>query len=96
MKKLLLSLSVILGSIAIFPSVSTASVAGNSASGQVVYVRSGQPGWRARRSVIQTRVVWRYGSRYRETYRITYRPNGMTRTQLIGRVRLSGGIYRRY
>lgn len=50
---------------------------------------------RGRRSVIRTRIVWRYGRRYRETYRITYLPNGRTRVQVISRVRL-GGYYRRY
>ena len=46
------------------------------------------------RVVTRTRIVWRYGRRYRETYRITYLPNGRTRTQVISRVRLGG--YRRY
>ena len=46
------------------------------------------------RIVTRTRIVWRSGRRYRETYRITYLPNGRTRTQVISRVRLSG--YRRY
>ena len=49
---------------------------------------------RRTRSVIRTRLVWLNGRRYRETYRITYRPNGRTRIQVISRVRLSG--YRRY
>lgn len=39
-----------------------------------------------RRVVTQTRNV-RVGRRlYRETYRVVYRPNGTTRTQLISRV----------
>ncbi|MDI1243350.1 MAG: hypothetical protein PSX80_15660 [bacterium] len=46
------------------------------------------------RIVTRTRIVWRYGRRYRETYRITYLPNGRTGTQVISRVRLGG--YRRY
>jgi hypothetical protein len=46
------------------------------------------------RIVTRTRIVWRSGRQYRETYRITYLPNGRTRTQVISRVRLGG--YRRY
>lgn len=46
------------------------------------------------RTVTTTRIVWRYGRRYRETYRITYLPNGRTRIQVISRVRLGG--YGRY
>jgi hypothetical protein len=41
-----------------------------------------------RRSVTRTRLV-RYGRRlYRETYVITYRPNGRTDTRLISRQRV--------
>ncbi len=46
------------------------------------------------RTVTRTRIVWRSGRRYRETYRITYLPNGRTRIQVISRARLGG--YRRY
>ena len=46
------------------------------------------------RTVTRSRIVWRYGRRYRETYRITYLPNGRTRIQIISRVGLGG--YRRY
>ncbi|MEO5857791.1 MAG: hypothetical protein ABIR33_02465 [Pyrinomonadaceae bacterium] len=46
------------------------------------------------RVVTRTRIVSRGGLRYRETYRITYLPNGRTRTQVISRVRVGG--YRRY
>ena len=42
--------------------------------------------WRQRR---RTRRVGAY--RYRETIRVTYLPNGRTRTQVIRRVRLTGG-----
>ena len=42
-----------------------------------------------RRSVTRSRVV-RYGRRlYRETYLVTYWPNGRTDTRLIGRTRIS-------
>ena len=70
-----------------------------SASGvteiQVYGQRRGRNWNRGRvRIVTRTRIVWRYGRRYRETYRITYLPNGRTRTQVVSRVRL--GSYRRY
>jgi hypothetical protein len=63
-----------------------------------VRIRVGEPQnrwrWRNRnrrvRVVTTTRItrVGRY--RYRETIRTTYLPNGMTRTQVISRVRLVG------
>lgn len=40
------------------------------------------------RSVIQTRLVQRGWRTYRETYRVTYFPNGRTDTTLISRVRV--------
>jgi hypothetical protein len=44
---------------------------------------------RRARTIRQTRVV-RLGRRiYRETYLVTYRPNGRTDTRLISRVRIS-------
>ena len=44
--------------------------------------------WGRRRSVTRTRIVWRFGRRYREVYRITYLPNGRTRVTVISRTRL--------
>jgi Flp pilus assembly protein CpaB len=41
-----------------------------------------------RRVVTQTRNVRVGRQLYRETYRVVYRPNGTTRTQLISRVRI--------
>ena len=46
---------------------------------------------RTRRVVTTTRVRRVGPYRYRETIRVTYLPNGRTRTQLINRVRLAGG-----
>ena len=67
----------------------------NSPETQVWGQRRGRNWNRGRvRTVTRTRIVWRYGRRYRETYRITYLPNGRTRIQVIRRVPLSG--YRRY
>lgn len=45
---------------------------------------------RVRRTVTTTRVRWVGRYRYRETVRVTYLPNGRTRTQVIRRVRLGG------
>ena len=95
MKKLLL-LSAILGSITILPSVSTAATATSGASGQVIVV-SNQPRFRrGTRTVIRTRIVYRYGRRVRETIRITYRGNRIIRTQVIRRVPMYGRVYRNY
>jgi hypothetical protein len=97
MKKLFL-FAAILGSVTILPSVSNAAVnSNNAAREQVVYANAVQPMLiRNRRSVIRTRIVWRYGRRYRETYRITYRRNGTTGIQIISRVLLPGRVYRNY
>jgi hypothetical protein len=48
--------------------------------------------WNNRRASVttQTRIVRRGFRTYRETYRITYMPNGRTRTQLISRVMVGG------
>jgi uncharacterized membrane protein len=89
MKKLFI-FALMIGSIAIVaPSVeaksSAATVAATSEASQMYRQRR-----RARRTVTTTRVrrVGRY--RYRETIRVTYLPNGRTRTQVIRRVRLVG------
>jgi hypothetical protein len=42
-----------------------------------------------RRTYVQTRYVRRGWSTFRETYQITYFPNGRTQTTLIDRVRVS-------
>jgi flagellar biosynthesis/type III secretory pathway protein FliH len=41
-----------------------------------------------RQTAIQTRTINMGGRLYRETYRIVYRPDGTTRTQLVSRVRI--------
>jgi hypothetical protein len=43
---------------------------------------------RGRRTVTRTRIIRVRGRIYRETYRITYLPNGRTRTTIIRRVRI--------
>jgi hypothetical protein len=80
------------------PQVEARSTAkGNSVSNAQLW--EGQPRrnrrWNNRRvrTVTRTRItrVGRYT--YRETYRITYLPNGRTRTQIISRVRIGGRRY---
>jgi hypothetical protein len=41
-----------------------------------------------RQETIQTRTINVGGRLYRETYRVVYRPNGTTRTELVSRVRI--------
>jgi hypothetical protein len=48
---------------------------------------------RGRRVVTRTRITRVGRTTYRETYRITYLPNGRTRTQVISRVRVGGRRY---
>jgi hypothetical protein len=96
MKKLLL-LSAILGSITILPAVSNAATSSNVSGQQVVYRTINQPRFRrGTRTVITTRVVFRYGMRYRETVRVTYRGNRIVRTVVVRRVRLGGRVFRNY
>lgn len=97
MKKLLL-LSAILGSITMLPSTSTAAVGSHAVREQVVLVAANQPRrWRrGSRTVIRTRIVYRFGRRYRETIRVTYRGNRIIRTQIIRRVLLPRRVYRNY
>ncbi len=90
MKKLLI-LSLMLGTIAIAAPVAEAKTNGSSITTAAPQLWEGQPRrnrrWN-RRSVIRTRIV-RAGFRtYRETYRITYLPNGRTRVNVISRVRI--------
>lgn len=67
---------------------STVAVAANSAP-QWQRNRNGRRWGNRRRSVTRTRLV-RLGRRlYRETYVVTYWPNGRTDTRLISRTRVS-------
>jgi hypothetical protein len=96
MKKLLF-LTMLAGSLIFVVPAVEAKTAASSEMGLTVTLNAEQPGRRWNRgnrwnrrtySVIRTRTVWRWGRRYRETYRTTYYPNGRTRTQLIRRVRV--------
>jgi len=76
--------------------VSAEAKAANTAN-EITVTANSAPQWQRdrnyrrydrRRSVTQSRLV-RYGRRvYRETYVITYRPNGRTDTRLISRQRV--------
>jgi len=95
MKKIL-SLSLLLLSAAVFvPSAeaktNTTNVltAGNAAAPQInVQIGRGNRRYNRRAVRIVTRNVRRGRVIYRETYRVVYRPNGTTRTELISRVRV--------
>jgi len=94
MKKLLLAFAAILGSVTILPTGSNAAATSNATGEQILYVRSEQPRrWGRPRTVIRTRVVWRFGRRYRETIRVTYRGNRIVRVRVIRRVPLYGIYY---
>lgn len=97
MKKLL-GLTLALASIACTGIAADAKTIGGSGTSVTVAANAG-PQWPRRRwerrnryrnrTVTQTRVV-RVGRRlYRETYLVTYRPNGATVTRLVSRVRIS-------
>lgn len=90
MKKLLVTAILSISAVAFVPSIEAKSTntASNAVSEPQIRVQIGPNRRRnnVRRVVTQTRNV-RVGRRlYRETYRVTYRPNGTTRTQLISRV----------
>lgn len=97
MKKLL-SLTLTLASLGIVASTAEAksTEAKNVSSPTVVAAATSAPQWRRgrgwrRRARITTRArIVRVGRHaYRETYQVTYFPNGRTQTRLISRVRIS-------
>ncbi len=61
---------------------------GNRNNGYGGYNNQGYNNGNMRQTAIQTRTINVGGRLYRETYRIVYRRNGTTRTQLISRVRI--------
>lgn len=90
MKKFLASAILSVSAIAFVPSVEAkSSSAANVASEPQINIQLGQNRRRnGRRVTTQVRNVRVGRQLYRETYRVTYRPNGTTRTQLISRVRV--------
>jgi len=91
MKKVLL-FTIILSSLTIVTLPVQANVdLSNAVEQRVEYIGPAQRNRRWNRrpySVIRTRIVRIGFRRYRETYRITYLPNGRTRVQVISRVRI--------
>ena len=92
MKKLL-TISALLGSLIIFAPSQEAKAASSVAAPQIRVQIGRQNRWRNRRSYITTRIVRRGFATYRETYRVTYLPNGAVRTRLISRERIGGRRY---
>jgi hypothetical protein len=88
--KRLLSLILSLASVGIITLSAEAKTAGSPAAiaAPQVRIQIGPRRRHARRVMTQTRIVHRGGQIYRETYRVMYLPNGMTRTRLIDRVRI--------
>ena len=95
MKKFLV-FSLMFGAMAfIVPSVEAKTGAASISVDPQIRVRIGQNRRNNRfnrrvRTVTQTRITRVGRTTYRETYRITYLPNGRTRTQVISRVRVGG------
>jgi len=92
MKKLLITALMLGTAVFAVPSIEAKTTAAASASAPQINVQIGRQrraGWNRRvRTVTRTRIVrTRYGA-FREVYRITYLPNGRTRTQVISRTRI--------
>ena len=92
--KRILALTLSLAALGLFAPAASAKAATPSVSAAVVAAapqwRNQRNRWRVRRvrTTTQTRLV-RVGRRvYRETYQVTYLPNGRTQTRLISRVRV--------
>jgi hypothetical protein len=97
MKKLLGLILTALSFLFIAPDLSNRSNAVASIANPQIRVEIGQrrERWRGRyrndygRTYVQTRYVRRGWSTFRETYQITYFPDGRTQTTLLDRVRVS-------
>lgn len=88
MRKLLVLTLMLAASVIAIPSVEAKTTAVTAAAAPQIRVQIGQNRRRARRTVTRTRIVrTRYGT-FREVYRITYLPNGRTRTTVISRTRI--------
>ena len=90
MKKVLI-LALMVGSIGLVAPAVEARTAGSSIAANSETTQMMRQRRRARRVVTTTRVRRVGPYRYRETIRVTYLPNGRTRTQIIRRVRLARG-----
>jgi microcystin degradation protein MlrC len=82
----------LVASVIAIPSVEAKTTAVTATAGPQIRVQiGGRQRNRRIRTVTQTRVVRTRNGVFREVYRITYLPNGRTRTTVISRTR----IYRR-
>ena len=94
MKKIVALSLLLLSAVAFVPSAEAKSTTANNLTvsntlAPQINIRLGNQRNRNRREVrTYTRNVRRGRAIYRETYRVVYRPNGTTRTQLISRVRV--------
>jgi hypothetical protein len=92
MKKLIVTILTLASFLLIAPEISPQTMATPTITNPQVRVeidqRSGRY-WRNRRTVTRTRYVRRGWRTYRETYAVTYLPNGRVRTELISRERVS-------
>lgn len=94
MKKFLIFSAMLGAMVFAVPSVEAKSTASSASADPQIQIRVGQQNrrWNNRRvrTVTRTRItrIGRY--RYRETIRVTYLPNGRTRTQVISRTRIGG------
>ena len=97
MKKLILSALILGTSIVVVPSIEAKTTSTNMNADPQIRVQIGRNNrrrYRRARTVTTTRIT-RVGMwRYRETVRVTYLPNGTTRTTVISRQRL--GRWRNY
>jgi len=89
MKKLLITALMLGSAVFAVPSIEAKTTAISSASDPQIRVQIGGRQRNHRiRTVTKTRIVRVGRASYRETYRITYLPNGRTRTQVISRTRI--------
>ena len=96
MKKLLILPAMLGAMVFAVPSAEAKSTTASASAEPQINVRIGQPRRgrmmnRRVRTVTTTRITRVGRTRYRETIRTTYLPNGRTRTQVVSRVRMGGG-----
>ena len=91
MKKVLI-FALLLGSIGIAAPAAEAKPTATSVGEATTVSQMMRQRRRVRRVVTTTRIRRVGAYRYRETIRVTYLPNGRTRTQVIRRVRLAGRL----
>jgi hypothetical protein len=89
MRKLLVLTLMLVASVIAIPSVEAKTTAVTAAAGPQIRVQiGGRQRNRRIRTVTRTRIVRTRLGTFREVYRITYLPNGRTRTTVISRTRI--------